>query len=116
MASAPTMHKFRGSITRPVHSRSTLRSFPPSAEVVRPRKTSFRLVVNLGRVGLATHKVPCEVSAFSTYPSSSPQALPVATAYLAKIGNQRLEKPFDTTSFKKMTDELVLAARSKRGT
>jgi CheY-like chemotaxis protein len=40
---------------------------------------------------------------------------PGASAYLAKVGNQRLEKPFDTTSFKKMTHELVLAAKSKRG-
>ena len=81
-ASAPTMHKFRGSITRPVHSLSTLRSFPPSAEVVRPRKTRSRLVVNLGRVGLVTHKVPSEVSAFSTSASSSPRALPGAMACL----------------------------------
>src|SRR5690554_1886682 len=40
---------FRGSITRPIHSLSTLRSggYPT------PRKTRYRLVANLGRVGLS---------------------------------------------------------------
>jgi PAS domain S-box-containing protein len=38
---------------------------------------------------------------------------PGATAYLAKVGNQRIEKPFDATSLKKMSDALVLAARAK---
>jgi CheY-like chemotaxis protein len=41
---------------------------------------------------------------------------PGASAYLARVGNQCIEKPLDPTSFKKMTDELVLAARSKLGT
>ena len=30
----------------------------------RPRKTRFLLVVNLGKVGLITHKVPNEISIY----------------------------------------------------
>ena len=44
-----------------------LATFLPASAVVRPPKTRFRLVVNPGRVGLATHKVRNEVSAFSTW-------------------------------------------------
>jgi PAS domain S-box-containing protein len=39
---------------------------------------------------------------------------PGATAYLAKVGNLRVDKPFDIRAFGKMTDELVLAAKAKR--
>jgi two-component system cell cycle sensor histidine kinase/response regulator CckA len=39
---------------------------------------------------------------------------PGATEYLGKVGNMRVEKPFDSAAFKKMTHELVLTARSKR--
>ena len=39
---------------------------------------------------------------------------PGASEYLRKVGNLRLEKPFDTSAFKKTADELVLAARTKR--
>ena len=47
-------------------------AFLPGCPVVRPRKTHFQLVVNLGWVGLATHQVPNEVSVFLhlTSPSS----------------------------------------------
>ncbi len=38
---------------------------------------------------------------------------PGATEYLAKVGNLRVEKPFDTATLKKMADELVRAARSR---
>ncbi len=39
---------------------------------------------------------------------------PGAAEYLAKVGNLRVEKPFDAADFKRLTGELVLAARSKR--
>src|SRR5262249_7863767 len=53
-AKAPAISSFRGSIARPWHSLSTLRP------VGRPtgRKTRFRLLARLCRVGLPTHKVP----------------------------------------------------------
>ncbi len=38
---------------------------------------------------------------------------PGASAYLAEVGNLRVEKPFDSQSFKLMTTELVLAARTR---
>jgi two-component system cell cycle sensor histidine kinase/response regulator CckA len=38
---------------------------------------------------------------------------PGASAYLARVGNLRVEKPFDTVVFRELTDELVLAARGK---
>jgi hypothetical protein len=37
-------------------------AFLPGCPVVQPRKTRFSPVVNLDEVGLATHKVPNEVS------------------------------------------------------
>jgi hypothetical protein len=43
-----------------------LATFLPALAVVRPPKARFQLVVNLSWVGLDTHRVPCEVSAFST--------------------------------------------------
>ena len=48
--------KFRGSITKRLISLSTLRSggHPP------PRKTGFRLLVQLCRTGLVTRRVPIE--------------------------------------------------------
>lgn len=48
---------FRGSITRPSHSLSTLRNFPLPAGIVRPRKTRFRLLARLYRAGLVTRRV-----------------------------------------------------------
>ncbi|MBK8482401.1 MAG: PAS domain S-box protein [Proteobacteria bacterium] len=39
---------------------------------------------------------------------------PGASDYLAKVGNLRIEKPFDSVAFKRTTQELVLAARTKR--
>jgi hypothetical protein len=48
---------FRGSITRPSHSLSTLRSFPLPSGIVRPRKTRFRLLARLYRAGLVTRRV-----------------------------------------------------------
>jgi hypothetical protein len=44
---------FRGSITRLTHPLSTLRSHGYPCTSLRPRKTRFRLVVNLVRLGLA---------------------------------------------------------------
>ena len=38
---------------------------------------------------------------------------PGASEYLARVGNLRVEKPFDTVVFRELTDELVLAARGK---
>ena len=40
---------------------------------------------------------------------------PRASHYLAKVGNMRLEKPFDPQGFVRMTHELVIASRAKRG-
>ena len=54
----PPLRRFRGSITRPARSLSTLR---PSARAPT-RKTRFRLVANLCRVGLITHWVPHAIS------------------------------------------------------
>jgi hypothetical protein len=48
---------FRGSITRPSHSLSTLRGFSLPAGIVRPRKTRFRLLAKLYRAGLDTRRV-----------------------------------------------------------
>ncbi len=39
---------------------------------------------------------------------------PGASDYLARVGNLRVEKPFDTVALKKLTDELILAARARR--
>jgi hypothetical protein len=41
-----------------------LATFLPALAVVRPPKARFQLVVNLGWVGLATHQVPREVTAY----------------------------------------------------
>ncbi len=47
----PQIVRFRGSVTRPCHSLSTLRveGYP------KPRKTRFRVAATLFRVGLVTH-------------------------------------------------------------
>jgi len=64
--SASTMHKFRGSITRPVRSLSTLRSFPSRL----PGRTDTQDSLPAGGQplphGLAPAWVPGEVSASST--------------------------------------------------
>jgi CheY-like chemotaxis protein len=39
---------------------------------------------------------------------------PGAAEYLARVGNLRVEKPFDSTSLRKLAAELVVAARAKR--
>ncbi|HOX47364.1 MAG TPA: PAS domain S-box protein [Myxococcota bacterium] len=39
---------------------------------------------------------------------------PGAAEYLARVGNLRVEKPFDNVSLRRMAGELVLAARAKR--
>src|SRR3954451_4271392 len=61
---APAVIFFRGSITQPQCSLSTLRS-PPHDE---PRKTRLQLVANLCCAGLVTRRVTFEVS---THVSSS---------------------------------------------
>jgi len=38
---------------------------------------------------------------------------PRAREYLTRVGNLRVEKPFDAVNFKKIVSELILAARSK---
>lgn len=40
---------------------------------------------------------------------------PGASEYLASVGNLRVEKPFDKAALKRLTDELILAARAKLG-
>ncbi len=40
---------------------------------------------------------------------------PGAAEYLARVGNLKVEKPFDNVSLRRMAGELVLAARAKRG-
>jgi len=58
---------FRGSIAGPRHSLSTLRSdhrWPP-------RKTRFRLLAKLYRVGLVTHRIPTKGFRVASYISSS---------------------------------------------
>ncbi len=40
---------------------------------------------------------------------------PGASDYLAKVGNMRIEKPFDIVSFKRLVQVLIRAARSKKG-
>ena len=40
---------------------------------------------------------------------------PRAAEYLSKVGNLRIEKPFDMDVLERMTAELIIAARSKRG-
>jgi nitrogen fixation/metabolism regulation signal transduction histidine kinase len=39
---------------------------------------------------------------------------PKASEYLSRVGNLKLEKPFDLTNLKRLVTELVLAAKSKR--
>jgi PAS domain S-box-containing protein len=39
---------------------------------------------------------------------------PGAAEYLSKVGNLRIEKPFDMHALERMTAELIIAARSKR--
>ena len=60
--------KFRGSITQRLISLSTLRSGgrPP------PRKTRFRLLAKLCRVGLVTHKAPMKGFEVVVFTSSPP--------------------------------------------
>jgi PAS domain S-box-containing protein len=41
---------------------------------------------------------------------------PRAREYLAKVGNLRVEKPFDPVNFRKMAGELVLASKAKNRT
>src|SRR6266498_6065759 len=60
-ASAPRSVTFRGSITQPVRSLSTLRSSDCSDRT--PRKTRFPLVANLGGTGLSPAGLLKEVSA-----------------------------------------------------
>jgi hypothetical protein len=72
---APTISRFRGSITRPWHSLSTLR---PDGHPLG-RKTRFRLLARLCRVGLITHKVPAKGFRFASYIASSFPKLPGAT-------------------------------------
>ena len=58
---------FRGSIAGPRHSLSTLRSdhrWPP-------RKTRFRLLAKLSRMGLVTHRIPTKGFRAASYISSS---------------------------------------------
>jgi hypothetical protein len=57
-ASALTTHSFRGSITRPARSLSTLRGHGHPCAALRPRKTRFRLVAYLGRTGLVAARSP----------------------------------------------------------
>jgi PAS domain S-box-containing protein len=40
--------------------------------------------------------------------------LPGAAEYLARVGNLRVEKPFDSADLKRLAGELVLSARTKR--
>ena len=74
-ASAPAACVFRGSITRPAHLLSTLRSHGYPSPSLRPRKTRFRLVALLGRAGFEPAGFLREVSVMlSRYmPSSSPR-------------------------------------------
>jgi hypothetical protein len=39
---------------------------------------------------------------------------PRASEYVARVGNLRIEKPFDAANLAKLVAELVVAARSKR--
>ncbi len=39
---------------------------------------------------------------------------PKASEYLSRVGNLKLEKPFDLANLKRLVSELVLAAKSKR--
>jgi len=41
---------------------------------------------------------------------------PGVAAYLRRVGNLRIEKPFETTAFKRTADELLHAAQAKRRT
>src|SRR5260370_7734632 len=60
---------FRGSIAEPRHSLSTLRS----DHRCPPRKTRFRLLAKLYRVGLVTHRIPTKGFRLPSYiPSSFP--------------------------------------------
>ena len=75
-ASTPTTTTFRGSITRPARSLSTLRSHGHPSTSERPRKTRFRLVAHLGRAGFEPAGFHREVSALTlgyVIASSSPK-------------------------------------------
>lgn len=65
----PRLSQFRGSITRPAHSLSTLRSMGYPI----PRKTRFRLVASLCRVGFSPTGSLCKVS---EQPPFRPSQLP----------------------------------------
>jgi FixJ family two-component response regulator len=41
---------------------------------------------------------------------------PGASEYLSRVKNRLVEKPFDPAGFRRMTDNLVHAARANRGT
>ena len=61
---------FRGSITRLAHPLSTLRSHGCPCTPLRPRKTRFRLAVNLVRLGLSPS------GCYVRFPFCSPTSLP----------------------------------------
>ena len=72
--SAPAMRSFRGSITRPARSLSTLRS----GSYPTLRKTRFRWVANPFRAGLGTRRAPYAISRRASRP-----AIPSDQAFLA---------------------------------
>lgn len=63
--------EFRGSITRPPRSLSTLRDFPSRSRGRGPRKTRFQLVANLCWAGFEPAGLLRKVSACTCYMASS---------------------------------------------
>jgi CheY-like chemotaxis protein len=76
-------------------------------DLMMPRMSGMELHAWLGRSepALAEKVVFITGGAFT----------PGASEYLRKVGNLRVEKPFDTAAFRKTVEELILAARAKRG-
>ena len=85
-ASAPRSVTFRGSITQPVRSLSTLRSSDCSDRT--PRKTRFPLAANLGGTGLSPAGLRQEVSTlcFNSHRFLLLEALPGAPASVPRGG------------------------------
>lgn len=66
----PTIRTFRGSITRPQHSLSTLRS---PGRPRSPRKTRFQLAAHLCCAGLVTRRIPMDGFCVVYFTSSVPR-------------------------------------------
>ena len=88
----PQRKIFRGSITRPIHSLSTLRGLGyPST--FPPRKTRFWLLASFARRGWLPAGSHCKVSGCLCHPSSSHQLPGAPIGFFKEFSAQSLSAP-----------------------